>query len=582
MSLQYEKEVEGEDPKWVTISDAPVYIDRMVRNETTNEESTKIRHLHPKEGWKELLIPNYELEGPAWKQHLSKNGITIFTGGMRGWRSYVEIMQAKIRRVVVNSVQFDQFGPREEFSQFLLGNRLYKSDGTVEQVEITTRLEPRARLLAPAKKSDVAVWTDHADCLFAEGCEGQGFTLLASFAAPLIHLLCGNEGGGFISLISRDSGKGKTTALEAAASVWGELFGTKVGAVDTNNSIVRQCETLNALPIICDEKHNKDKDSSFRIEEKQVFTDGRGKARMNTKGEDQAMPKAWHTIFIEAANRSFIELALEADNEPMAARVLELTVDLPDYLKTRTDKAVQKQLNKHSGVAGDLYLRYILQPEVMAWIKTALPAMEDSVRKKIGLGNEYRFVYWIIASCAVAGAITKKMGLLHFDLDRIIAYVCSQVREREVAKKQGSEKPEQSLSYVISKNISDALIVDRPWEKGKVCGVLQYPSRNGVHMRIEQSVRRAYVAVASFRKYCKMEDLHCSHIIKECRKMGVIEDAARLVTMGAGTDRDVGRVSCWVVDLSHPAMTGIVVDSEALILAKKQNVTPIKVATLQS
>lgn len=561
LSLECEKKKENEDDpqEWLTISEYPLYADRMVKHETTEKLSTRIRFKHPQEGWKEVLMPNYELEGQSWKQHLSAHGITIYSAGAKGFRTYIEITQNKLRASSMDATQYDQFGPRDEFKSFLYGTKLYYAGGKIEEASISDLLSQRARLMGPAKGADIVSWTDAADCLFATGCEAQGFTLLASFAAPLIHMLCGNDGGAILSLTSPDSGTGKSTALEAAASVWGHLHATKVSNVSTANSITRQCEILGYLPIICDEKTNKDKDSHYIIEQKRVYTDGIGKGRLNQNGSNQAMPKDWHTIMIEASNRPFIELAIEANDRAMMARVLELSVSLPEQLKkNRSDKKLQQQLDDNRGIAGHIYIQYLMTPGTIEWARKALKEAQQQVEAALGLGNDYRFIYWLVASCIVAGVITKKLGLLHFDLPRMTNYIIDQVKNRDMAASAGIEKPEELLAYIFTTNMSDCLVVDDAYRVGKANIVLRYP-KSSPHMRMELKTKRMFIPTAALRKYCKFLSGQPSPgwITKECAKIGIISQKPRQISLGAGTDVDAGRILCLEIDMSHPVLSGV-------------------------
>ncbi len=560
--LQYEKP----DPNsttdgatiWATISEAPVYIERMLTNETNGKETTKIVSLHPSEGWKEILIPNYELAGVSWKQALSAHGITINTHAIRGWTSYVEAMQPIIRKSVMNSKQYDQFGPREDFTQCLWGDRLYKSDGTVEKVSLTPRLQPRASFLKVAKGADLEAWKGGANQLYAPGCEAQGITLLCGIGSILIHLICGNDGGAFLSLCSRGTGKGKSTAMDAAASVWGHLRGSKLGTVDTNNSASRQMEILGFFSLMQDEKDNGEKDARFRIKEKMAFTDGQGRARMTSRGEDADMPKEWRMIMIESSNKSFIELALSVDNEPMAARVFELAIGLPDHLTDKSDKALQKLLDKHHGIAGEAFLKFILIPKNMAFIKKNLPVLHKKYQDELRLGQEGRFIYYILAVVHMTAILVNSANILNFDIPTVMSYALAQVKDRDRNKKERTEKPQSQLAGIMSRNLGDSLGVDRPWVKGKVNTVLRHPSRNGVHMRMEKESKITYMSASSFRKYCKIDSLDANHILKECRKLGIISPELKLVTLGAGTGEqyDTGQTSCIVIDMAHPALTG--------------------------
>ena len=83
------------------------------------------------------------------------------------------------------------------------------------------------------------------------------------------------DGGAIVSLVSDKSGTGKTTALEAAASVWGRLKGTQI--IDDDTTVAKGLKLAVFGNIACtyDELYNRDPEVIRRFV--LMFTNGRDK-----------------------------------------------------------------------------------------------------------------------------------------------------------------------------------------------------------------------------------------------------------------------------------------------------------------
>ena len=563
--LQMVEGKEGEEiPK--VISEFPIYVDRILRHETTGEHFLVLKHRRPLTGWEEITISAGDMRGTTWASTLAKQGANINPWMERAFQIYVTGARNMISSNSHDSQQYDQCGPRDDFTSFVLGDLLYKSDGTVTKCGVTPDVAVRAKYLGPQRGASLPAWTDAADCLFAQGCESQGFTLLASMAAPLIHMLCGDEGGAILSIISPDSSQGKTTALEAAASFWGVVKGLKVSTVDTRNATMKATSTLGYLPILWDEKDNKPRDSKYIIEQKQIFTNGYDRARLNRDATAQDVSKPWHTIQIEASNRPFVEVAIDAKEEAMLARVLELTVTIPDYIrKSAVKNDLRTALLSNGGVAGDAYLKYIMRPDIMPRIRQQMFAVRDHLQQKLGLGGDYRYIIWMLAGCTVAGAVAKKMGILHFDLDRIINYACDQVLARAHEKKNHSVNPLHQILDFIERHIADAIIVDRAWTAGQEMTVLKPPGSQGMSMRIEKQTRMCYMSYSAFRRYCKEADIQSYRwLFQKAILTGAVEEKKVQRSLAAGTMyATASNTICLAIHLGHEAFGDT--DFEAVI-----------------
>lgn len=555
--LSVKESADGESEE-VEVSEFPVYLDRIVSHEKSKATSLLFKHRLPLEGWRDVVIPAKEMRGQAWAGMMAEQNANINWWAEKQFMTYVTRARNMLNKSIKSETQYSQCGPRENFTQFVVGNRLIKADGTVSDCIVTPDLQVRAKHLGPQKGATLAGWSHYANCLFANGCEAQSLTVLSSFGAVLMHKLCPTEGGAVLSLLSIKSSHGKTTAIEAAASVWGHLDGLKVATADTFNSVTKAWGTLGYLPIVWDEKDNKPRDSGFIVKQKQIFTNGSDRARLNRDGTAQEDPNHWHTITIEGTNRPFAEIAAEAKEEAMLARVLEVEVTLPAHIRDNpVNNDVRIGLGRNAGVAGEAFLKYIMQPEVMRWIDSQMEPVSEQIQRKYGLGGEYRYISWMMACNTVAGYILNQMGLLTFDLDRIISYGCKAAVARREDKEETNPEAQaaQALIDLIANNIADAVIVDTPCTGGIPVTVKREPGSKGLHMRVETETRKCYISCNAFRKYCRLADVQSYRwMARELMASGVISPSKTRRALGSGTKFETASQWCYEVNLDHPIM----------------------------
>lgn len=197
-------------------------------------------------------------------------------------------------------------------------------------------------VFAPSERPEITLQTPgHFDHAFrAQGtlqewqdqigryCVGNsrlGFALSAAFAAPLLRLL-DMEGGGFHFLGS--SSVGKTTALLAAASVWG-------GGVTRNGYVRNWRTTANGLEataaghsdaLLClDELGQLPEREGVHVA--YMLANGEGKSRARKDGSGRP-PARWLLLFLSSGEQSLADKLREAGRAAHAGQETRL-VDIP-------------------------------------------------------------------------------------------------------------------------------------------------------------------------------------------------------------------------------------------------------------
>ncbi|WAM33268.1 DUF927 domain-containing protein [Caldicellulosiruptor morganii] len=181
--------------------------------------------------------------------------------------------------------------------------------------------------------------------------EAFRFMLAASFAAPLLKLL---QQRIFLVHLWGDSRSGKTAALKAALSVWGNPEDLIVTFNATKVGLEKNASFYNDLPIGIDER---------QVANNQEFTEnivymlslGKGKLRGSKTGGLQPLT-SWHTIILSTGEEP---LSSTTSNEGVFTRTIE--INLKPFNNEDEARECYKVINNNFGWAGREWIKAIKQ-----------------------------------------------------------------------------------------------------------------------------------------------------------------------------------------------------------------------------
>lgn len=551
------------------ISQYPVYLDAVQTGEVHDSHSLSMKLELPNEPVKTIIMPTKMFFSASGMSEMAGAGVMVHQPDLfrKFVRESVDMWngERKLER------RYDQFGWKDDESAFLFGTQLY-SASNVRTVIGSDEVQSRSQYLGPRRNGSIGAWSNAANQLFALGHEVQAFALLSSFAASLMRFHSSGEGGAIVSLVSDKSGTGKTTALEAAASVWGRLKGTQI--IDDDTSVAKGLKLAVFGNIACtyDELYNRDPEVIRRFV--LMFTNGRDKDRGTADGTLRHVRAEWQTILLLASNNSIVDILSSMDGtDAPAYRVLEFIMDTPATMDKRRGDALKQQLDANSGYAADVYLRTLLNPDTLKFIKDALPRWTDEIWNRTGLTKEFRFWVRTIASVIAAAAVVKHAGILDFSTDRITSWAIEQVQQktRSHGELAGHRSPISILVSFLDQHLLDTLVTPRAFRPGpnQASHMLLEPRRS-LFIRHEFDEHRIYVEEQCLKRWLVKNGVNTESFYKELREKGILVQNRR-ITLGAGTSHSTGQVSAMEFNAAHPAMSGhlAVVDSVVVPLSKK-------------
>ncbi len=227
------------------------------------------------------------------------------------------------------------------------------------------------------QKGKLADWQTKVAAL----CVGNSrlvFAVSSAFAAPLLNIT-GMESGGVH--LRGESSSGKTTALRAAASVWGGMDYLQRWRATDNGLEALAAQHSDCL-LVLDELSQVDPKAAGEVA--YMLANGSGKARANRTGGLRD-PASWRILFLSSGEAGLAEHMAEAKKKPKAGqeiRLLDIPADagaglgmfenLNCYASGSVfSKALTENACKHYGTASIPYLTKLVEhnAKLADWIK---------------------------------------------------------------------------------------------------------------------------------------------------------------------------------------------------------------------
>jgi Domain of unknown function (DUF927) len=566
--LVYSTEDNNGKPLNSIVTMEPVYLLEVQHSEVGKTRySYLLRHLLPKEGWRFVSVEAQQMFAANSIAYLAQQGIIIHDAKL--WHDYMRKTVSEFHRNNVTSTRYDQFGWKADRTQFLLGRYLYTPGGKVT-VQGGTEVANRAAYFGPQRPTaNLFVWTEAADALFGKASLALGIQILASFGAPLMRLLLTVDGGCAVHLFSSVSGAGKSWALDCAWSVWGLKKAMMLVNDDTKVAKPLVMAALNNLPVCYDEIFNKDHDVVRSLIN--LFSDGRDRQRGTADGGLRQVDATWCTLMLTNSNHDLLEILDTAGVDAPGFRVLQLLCPKLDFDKATAD-SLKRRLEENAGVAGDKFMQYLVNPDVLASVKQMLDTFHQDIWQTTKLSNEHRYRVAAATCILVAAVITQHLDILHFDIGKIRDYLLKELRDPTNAGSVSGRNPEEAalakLSDFLNATQGEILTVSDKWRPGRGVAppvILGNTPRGRISARYEVGTRRVYVSETVFRAWCGVNQISMRDVLKELMKCGVVIDPSRKVTLTAGTSLIGSQGIAIELNAEHPALSGMVSSIDRLV-----------------
>ncbi len=468
--------------------------------------------------------------------------VTPFKDFMSTW---LEKLQ-KEREITAVTEQLGWLREGEVITGFSAGTTSYMGDGTQKMgVRIAKEFLAIGRMYEV--KGTQEPWDEVVKFLTHQNNPAFTAALASAYAAPLLTFT--GVQGGILSLVSSESGVGKSSALMAAQSVWGSPTHGMNSVDDTRLSVARKLGFLNNLPAYWDELRGSKVMDEFCQLAFQV-SQGKEKTRLDSSATMRDV-NTWETMLIAASNESIFDYmgSYSVGSDAGVARTFEITIQPFDSDKSRAEVAMMFEgLKLNYGHAGQIYAQYLAQHHMH--IKQQVQQTFMACAKLAQMKPQERFWFAIIASLIVGAKTANTCGLGNIDVTTLGKYLMQNVtllRTRSHSSMLGSTPAELIAAY-MQQHQDKGLIVDKlvggvGQSRAYTPNIVSPPKSDRIVYQLAQDDSVVRVAKGDFTTWLKRsKDINFSTVAKKFKS----ELGAKAIktSLGLGTKWAMPRQVC--------------------------------------
>jgi len=543
-----------DENKEVPIYHNDLYVVRRIRDPELGECAVLRLHL-PRDGVREFTVPLTAVgTKDEFRKHLAIQGVAVIK--MDELMAYVHQWINDLQTKTIADEARRQFGwtdddpsKPEGMTCFVLGAmEIYKDHIAVNSPSTkTVDLFP-----AFVPKGSLEGWKETMEFWNRTGVEAHQYMVGLGFGSVLVPFF-ENIKGTIFHMFSKDSGLGKTTAMFAGASIWGDPDALVLQERDTYASKMNRAEAYKNIPLYVDEMTNtlpKDlSDFAYQI------PGGQQRNRLGARGNtERVRGDPWKLLVGSNGNTSMIERInlYKAMPKAEAQRILEkraidITLD-----KVQTDE-FSRNIMRNYGHAGLVYIQYILNNKDA--VKQIVLSTQTKLDAAAKLGKENRF--WSAQAAAVVSGlmIAKKAGLLNWQVAPLVTWIVNAMNEaRDNINGMGGDV-ESLLTDYLAENYNNILRIKSTDDIRKGSTGLDHlitpeaVPRVSLVARYEYDVKKLYLMPKPLKEWCGKHQVNYSGFI-DGLKSGRTKAHRKSVRLGTGTHINLPPIEAWIIDCS--------------------------------
>ena len=326
----------------VLVCRTPIILTQRLRSMETGEEKMEIAFKRD-DAWHKAIFPRSTIFTARGIIALADLGCTVTSENAKLVVQFLEALEAENMDVINRADSTSTMGWQTR-GRFLPGH----GDDIILDIEPSLRSWAQAYHLSGTFEDWKELMRPHRDR------DKFRFILAASFTAPLLKILSQriffvyNWGG---------SKGGKTAALKAALSVWGDPERLMVNFNATQVALERMAGFYNDLPMGIDERQlaGSKQDSLEKIV--YMIASGTGRARGSKGGGLQTL-NTWRTVALATGEEP---LSTETTQTGVSTRVLEIYGGPFD--KEKDASLMHQQAPQHCGWAGPEFIKKVMETD---------------------------------------------------------------------------------------------------------------------------------------------------------------------------------------------------------------------------
>ena len=516
-------------------------------------ESVVVRLHLPRDGVREFTLPLTAVTSrEELRKSMSMQGVAI--SKVDKLMEYITTWVNELQEKEVADKAYRQFGwIDDEATGFVLGNQMILKDEVVFNPPSKSTI---GMFPAFERQGTLDEWREIIDFYNKPGFELHQFATCAGFGSILMQFI-DDIACAALHLYSKESGLGKTTAMKAAASIWGDPAELVINEQDTHNTKMNRSEVLHNLPLLIDELTNAESKALSTLALQ--FTTGKQRGRLVSGGNAERLRgESWSLLALTTGNTSIIErIRMKKDNpNAEAQRILEVRVEkmfTGSSSKKETDE-FSRALGKCYGHAGPVVAQYVMNN--LEEVKRIIQEIQIRVDRKAGLSSENRF-WSVYVTLTLAGAvIAKELDLIRFDIPELTNWAIQMLLENKAKAQDMAVSIEQTLNEYVNEHIDNILRIkstsDLRKQDGTTMESIILPEavpRNKLVARYETDIKKLYLVPKPLRLWCGEQQINYGAFVNDLtEKLGAKRMKMRL---SKGTQLNMPPTDVIVVQFSE-------------------------------
>lgn len=539
-----------------TICPYPIKFIKRVHDNSIGEDIAEFHIRLPKDGWRPLIVAMREFadsKGGKVASELASMGCLIESKEQKLMGDFMSAYLRSVIAAAAASKSYSQLGWSQDFSSFVLPNKVVKSDGTVEDAMMSSKIEPIAK--AMAKAGTLEDWLKVINVYSREGYEAYAFGHSVAYGSLLMRFT--DYEGAVVNLLG-DSGSGKSTVLRTINSVFGHPKDLLVQQRDNEVAKFIQIAAMHNISPCYDEISNIDakelSDLCYGISQ------GRDKRRGGKDGGLRSDELTWCCLMVCTANHSLYERlgTLKSDASAEAMRVFEYHVrrNLHQMSKEEAQEAFEP-LSENYGHAGEIFVSWMMQNQDVC--KARVKHWFKRFDVEANVPSQERYWSAVVGATMAGAELSSKLGLNEFDIEKLFQFAVEQALSARCAVSENKRSPVELMVDFLNFNIRSTIVLGGGTltsGKDTALWVKQEPS-NGLLVRVEIDKNLAYVSKSAVKKWVTSGGGDYAAMLKHLRdKRVIINDNVEKVLSANSEVIKTGQIPCWMIDLAHREMSG--------------------------
>jgi len=453
------QEIDGTD---VEICPFEIYPVGYGRDASLGYETVRYKWKRRHVGWQDLVfrqallnMGNNEFPTTIADQGIMLKGKKQVEGFQNMLRNYMD----NLRNIKTMSNIHGSMGWKEDFTQFVVGDKLYRRepDGSIIEDDISlTASSSRLGNSLYGHVGSVQEWSKATAILETANMPWHIFALLHGFSSPLWPLT--GLKGVTVSLHG-GTGCGKSVIQQWIQSIWGNPDKLHISAKGTHNALFNRLGVYCNLPMTIDEATHMQDVGDFCY----WVTEGEDKKRLTRTAEERET-KEWATNVIVSTNTSFISKMAATGHETDAQMARLFEVNIPAHKmfdkSSTAGRTIAQFLMRNYGVVGGVIAKAYLRRGKTEMQRLISKATVDfpTIYGCAFIGSER---YWEtnLVLIHVAGQIALEEGLIAFNPTIGIQWAVDQLDKMRYAMEDNKVDGFDLIKEYLNETAKDVLTV---------------------------------------------------------------------------------------------------------------------------